>query len=150
VIMTNGDMFDDDILKPYHGIQWLENKGGLRFEPHPLAALAGAHRAVAVDLDGDGDLDIVASAFTGVAGGAATASLPTLVWLEQTRPRTFARHTIDVGLPMHATLDVGDLDGDGDADVVTGIFRIQGASDDWIEVWENQRRAPGARPSPVP
>ena len=32
VLMTNGDMFDDDILKPYHGIQWLENKGRLRFE----------------------------------------------------------------------------------------------------------------------
>ena len=40
VLMTNGDMFDDDILKPYHGIQWLENKGKLPFEAHPLAALA--------------------------------------------------------------------------------------------------------------
>src|SRR5882672_8408488 len=85
VLMTNGDMFDDDILKPYHGIQWLENKGRLRFEAHPLAALAGAHRAVAVDLDGDGDLDIV-----------------------------------------------------------TGIFRLQGTSDEWLEIWENQTRTPAS------
>src|SRR5262249_35007447 len=42
IIMTNGDMFDDDILKPYHGVQWLENVGHLKFVPHHLAALAGA------------------------------------------------------------------------------------------------------------
>ena len=147
VLMTNGDMFDDDILKPYHGIQWLENKGQLRFEAHPLAALAGAHRAVAVDLDGDGDLDIVASAFTGVVTGPAAAGLPSLVWLEQVKPGRFERHTLEVGAPVHATLDVGDVDRDGDVDVVTGIFRAQGASDHWLEVWENQKvsaPAPGA------
>jgi hypothetical protein len=145
VIVTNGDMFDDDILKPYHGIQWLENKGNLRFEAHPLASLAGAHRAVAVDVDGDGDLDVVASAFTGAAAGPATAQLPSLVWLEQGRGGRFARHTIAVGTPLHPTLDVGDLDGDGDIDIVTGVFRLQGTSDAWLEVWENQTRARSGR-----
>jgi hypothetical protein len=149
VLMTNGDMFDDDILKPYHGIQWLENEGKLRFEPHPLAALAGAHRAVAVDLDGDGDLDIVASAFTGMVMGQAAAGLPSLVWLEQVKPGRFERHTLEVGSPLHATLDVGDVDGDGDVDIVTGIFRLQGTSDHWLEVWENQKvSAPGPGAGP--
>src|SRR5262249_49360710 len=33
VLYTNGDTLDDPfLLKPYHGIQWLENKGNLRFE----------------------------------------------------------------------------------------------------------------------
>jgi FG-GAP-like repeat len=142
ILLTNGDMFDDDIIKPYHGIQWLENKGGLRFEPHPLAALAGAHRAVAVDLDGDGDLDIVASAFTGVVSPQAAATLPSLVWLEQVSRGKFERHTIEVGQTVHATLDVGDVDGDGDIDIVTGVFRPQGTGDHWLEVWENQKVRP--------
>ncbi len=150
VLVTNGDMFDDDILKPYHGIQWLENKGHLRFEPHPLATLAGAHRAVAVDLDGDGDLDIVASAFTGVVSGKAAEGLPSLVWLEQVSRGKFERHTIETGSPVHPTLDVGDVDGDGDVDIVTGVFRLQGTSDHWLEVWENQKVVRPASPPTSP
>jgi hypothetical protein len=136
VLVTNGDMFDDDILKPYHGVQWLENRGRLRFEPRPLARLAGAHRAVAADLDGDRDLDVVVSAFAGAAGGGR--DLPSLVWLEQVKRGRFVRHSIAAGRPRYPTLDVGDLDGDGDPDLVTGVFLLQGRSEEWLEVWENQ------------
>ena len=147
VIMTNGDMFDDDILKPYHGVQWLENTGHLKFVPHPLAGLAGAHRAVAADLDGDGDLDVAASAFSGIVGGKAAESLPALVWLEQTARGRFERHTIAVGTPAFPTLDAGDVDGDGDVDLVTGVFKLQSTSDEWMVVWENQGPK-GAAPKP--
>ena len=135
VLGTNGDMFDDDILKPYHGVQWLENKGGLRFEARPLARLAGAHRAAAGDLDGDGDLDIVASAFTGVVAGKAAEALPALVWLEQVKPGRFARHTIAAGPPLQSTLDLGDVDGDGDRwrsrSAATGRARAGRRSRSW-------------------
>jgi hypothetical protein len=144
ILATNGDMFDDGILKPYHGIQWLENLGGLRFAPHALANLAGAHRAIAKDLDGDGDLDILASAFTGLAEDPG-ASLPSLVWLEQTRRGRFERHTIATGTPSFATMDAGDIDGDGDVDVVAGVFKLRSKSEYWLEVWENQRLSPRAR-----
>jgi FG-GAP-like repeat len=138
VLVTNGDMLDDFRLKPYHGIRWLENRGGFPFVPHDLANLPGAHRARAVDLDGDGDLDVVACAFVEFkAEGtpvSVVAAFPSLVWLEQTSPGTFVRHTLERG-GRHVSLDVGDFDGDGDVDLVVGNFRT--GPGPWIELWEN-------------
>jgi hypothetical protein len=140
VLFTHGDSFDDGRVKPYHGIQWLENTGTYPFVEHTLAQMAGVHRAVAADMDGDGDLDIVACAL--LAGGSDVDEkvLPGVVWLEQTRPGTFVRHTIEMGFPRHATLDVGDIDGDGDMDIAVGYFSIEKSSASWVDVWVNKRR----------
>jgi len=140
VLLTHGDTFDDQIVKPYHGIQWLENTGGYPFVEHTLAQMPGVHRAEAADLDGDGDLDIVACAL--VAGGSDVGekTLPGLVWLEQAKPGTFVRHTIEMGVPRHATLDTGDIDGDGDIDIVVGNVAVDGPLSAWIDVWMNQLR----------
>jgi hypothetical protein len=68
--------------------------------------------------------------------------IPALVWVEQTKPGTFVRHTIEMGFPRHATLDVADLDGDGDMDVVTGYFSINRPAQSWVQVWLNQSKQP--------
>jgi FG-GAP-like repeat len=149
VLMTNGDTFDDRIVKPYHGIQWLENTGSFPFTPHTLAALPGVQRAQAADLDGDGDLDIVACAL-GPPEAQETRGIPSVVWLEHTRPGVFERHVLDAGPPTHATLDVGDYDNDGDADIVVGNFTLDTPVRGLVEVFENLRvtppRAARARP----
>jgi FG-GAP-like repeat len=140
VLVTNGDMLDDFQVKPYHGIRWLENRGTFPFVPHVIANLPGAHRARAIDLNGDGHLGVVACAFVDFnAEGTslkAVATYPSLVWLEQTSPGVFVRHTLERG-GRHVTLDVGDYDHDGDPDIVVGSFRS--GSGPWIEVWENLR-----------
>jgi hypothetical protein len=140
VLLTHGDTFDDGIVKPYHGIQWLENTGAYPFVEHTLAQLPGVHRAVAVDLDGDGDLDIVACALLAGGSDVDEKTLPAVIWLEQTKPGTFVRHTIEMGTPRHATLDVGDIDGDGDIDIVVGNFSITTPISSWVDVWVNQRK----------
>ena len=140
VLLTHGDTFDDGIVKPYHGIQWLENKGGFPFVEHTLAQMPGVHRAQAADLDGDGDLDIVATALLAGGSDVDEKTLPALAWLEQTKPGVFTRHTIEMGFPRHATLDLGDIDGDGDVDIVVGNFSVGPAVKSWVDVWLNGRK----------
>ena len=43
-----------------------------------------------------------------------------------------------MGSPRHATLDVGDLEGDGDVDIVVGLMTPDNKASAWVEVWENQ------------
>ena len=139
VLVTNGDMLDDFQLKPYHGIRWLENRGRFPFVPHDVAPFFGALRAQAADLDGDGDMDIVACSLVQLArtaeGPAPSRDLPSLVWLEQTAPGRFERHTLETG-GRHLSLDLGDADGDGDVDIV--VANSLSGTPGFVEVWENR------------
>jgi hypothetical protein len=121
---------------------WLENRGTYPFVAHTLAQIAGVHRAQAADLDNDGDLDIVACALLS-SREAQGVQLPAVVWLEQTRPGVFERHTLQIGVPTHATLDAADFDLDGDVDLVVGNFTSGSSPAPWIDVWENLTRSSG-------
>jgi hypothetical protein len=131
LLMTNGDSLDDFTVRPFHGIRWFENDGSFPWKQHDLALMPGVHRAQAADLDGDGDLDIVAAAFLPNAEHPAfqllerqgnLGAFTSLGWLEQTKPGVFVPHPLELGKLTHTTLDLGDFDGDGDVDVVTGNF----------------------------
>jgi hypothetical protein len=160
ILLANGDTFDDSLLKPYHGIAWLENLGkssksalpgpqqigggeaGIpRFAYHRLADLPGPHSIRAADLDGDGDLDVVASALVAGGAGDADRTLPGIVWLEQVSRGTFVRHTLKMGFPRHAGLAVGDYNGDGRVDLAFGNMATTGSMESWVEVWENRKMA---------
>jgi hypothetical protein len=135
VVYAHGDTMDDSLLKPYHGVEWLENRGTFPFTTRPVARIPGVHRARPIDLDGDGDLDIVAAAFVPDGGGAEAANLVSLAWLEQVKKGDFERRTLELGTPRHATLAVGDVDGDRRADIVVGNMATAGPVEAWGEVW---------------
>ena len=77
---------------------------------------------------------------TALLGGQASAGLPSLVWLEQTAPGKFERRTIDSNTPSHASLDVGDMDGDGKPEVAVGWFAVGREVGAWVDVWRNARK----------
>jgi hypothetical protein len=155
VLMTNGDSLDDFTIRPFHGIRLYENRGEFPFTQHDLAAMPGVHRAQAADMDGDGDLDIVACAFLpgtqhpqfqNIGRQGDVAGLTAVGWIEQVQPWQFRLHSLKKDIPSHVTLDLADFDGDGDVDLVTGNFvgftfgktDTGFTTDTWVELWENQ------------
>jgi hypothetical protein len=65
--------------------------------------------------------------------------LPSVVWLEQTLRGSFVLHVLESGVPTHATLDLGDLDRDGDIDIVVGNFSLDTPVASPVSLFENLR-----------
>ena len=142
-LYTNGDSFDSQLIKPYHGIWVLENQGSAEFSARRITALPGVHRAIAADLDLDGDLDIAAAAMLPASAVAdrPPESLQAVIWLEQTGPGQFARHVIEYGVPRYAAMTIGDVNGDLRPDIIVGVFQPESNSDANVaRIYWNQAR----------
>jgi hypothetical protein len=117
IVHGESDYFDDA------EIQWSENldgKGGA-WEAHPLPmnneSAGDFHSLAAHDFDGDGDIDIFAAESEWRAERARW-----FIWENMDgRGGRFERRTILEGLGAHNAI-VGDMDGDGDPDIVSKEF----------------------------
>lgn len=122
LLFTNGDGFDyaQPGERPWHGVQWLENLGNGTFRYHRIGDLAGAFSPVAVDVNGDGALDVVAS--SGFNRWTNPQAVSLMVFLNDGRQR-FTPHVL-ARTPTHLmTAAVAALDGPGQPPVIiTGGF----------------------------
>ena len=98
---------DLDIVAPG---TWYENPG---WPGHPAPGGGGNEEKVRVaDLNGDGRNDIILNSGDGTAD---------LAWYSSSTPKTgpWTKHLIEAGVVGGHSLDTGDVDGDGDLDVLS-------------------------------
>jgi len=117
ILYTNGDNLDLPTItpRPYHGVQWLENKGNLNFVWRDIYRCYGAYCAAAGDLNNDGNLDIVVTTLFNDWNDPKRASL---LWLENNGRQGFTPHTIATQPTHLISAAIGDTDGDGWLDIV--------------------------------
>ena len=136
VVMAHG-MRAALVPEDQHQIVWYENIGhpgtGLDWTQHRIGSLPYAFEAVASDLDGDGDKDVVATAW---------ARGDRLVWFEN-RPRdTWTMHVIKDKWSGANQAVVADLDGDQRSDIAAtadnGSQRIDYGGANELCWWRNE------------
>lgn len=146
ILYTNGDAFDyiPPQGRPWHGVQWLENKGNLKFEFHRICNFTGAYNARPVDIDFDGDLDLFCISGFNLWEKPESQSF---IWLENTGKMQFVRHDI-ANSPTHLlTLEMGDFNNDGLMDFVTGGMHAYPPFDRMgrITLWMNNGKLAGMK-----
>jgi hypothetical protein len=141
ILYTNGDAFDylPPLPRPWHGVQWLENLGGLKFKYHHITNFPGAFSARTTDIDKDDDEDIF------VVSGFNYWDKPTsesLVLLENNGENIFKKHTIAKSPTHLITLELGDFNNDGLIDLVTGGIYVYPPFDklERVTLWINNEK----------
>jgi hypothetical protein len=98
---------------------------------------------VAVDVDGDGLLDVLAVSF--LPKEFMRHAIPekhpdSIILLHQTAPGKFTRYALETSKNNHVTCAAGDLDGDGKIHLVTGdcfVYPLVGNPIPALSVWRN-------------
>jgi len=134
LLVSQGDVLDQPyLLKPYHGIFWLENRGALSFQPHSIGPMYGVHRALAFRDPGRPEkgtwANLVSVAFLPKEGFPQREAMKLesiLLWKpngeNQWSPAVLESITAD-----HVACEVGDFWGPASIGIAAGDFSGAGA-----------------------
>ena len=132
ILYANGDGFGPAATpgpRPWHGLQWLENTGGGTFKYHRIGDLPGAYSPIAVDLDRDGKMDVVAvAAYCG--WDKMNPLVASLAWFHNEGQERFTKRVLATTPKDLLALTSGDFDGNGQPVLVTGCFPVYPPYDD--------------------
>lgn len=119
ILYSNGDAFDymPPQGRPWHGVQWLENKGSLNFDFHRICSFTGATNVRAADIDNDNDIDLFAVSAFNIWDNPESQSF---IWLENDGNQNFKKREITKNPTHILTCEPGDFNNDGLIDVITG------------------------------
>jgi hypothetical protein len=138
IVYTNGDGFDYATpgSRPWHGVQWLENKGGGKFSYHRVGDFPGSYSPVVADLRGDGHQDIVTcSGFNDWSNPEAVS----LMAFENDGENHFTPRVL-AHAPTHLiVVKAADMFNDGRIELVTGAFMFYPPYDrvSRVTLWEH-------------
>jgi hypothetical protein len=121
IVYVCGDNADrTPILKDYHGIYIFLNDGKSNFKQSFFYQLNGAYKALVRDYDLDGDLDIAAISFF---PDYLRYPEESFIYLKNTGKMKFEDYSFsESSKGRWIVMDAGDMDADGDIDLVLGSF----------------------------
>lgn len=141
IVTVNGDNADKSyVQKPYHGLRIHINNGENKFSEKYFYPLNGATRMVAGDFDQDGDMDFaVLSTFPDYKNKPEFS----FVYLENKNKEKFDFEVFTIkesGLGRWFLLDAGDVDKDGDVDIILSSFTyvFTPVPDAFTKVWNDK------------
>ncbi|MCF7810143.1 FG-GAP-like repeat-containing protein, partial [bacterium] len=125
-VEMNNDGNIDIVACEMEDLYWYENNGEQEFEEHHIAQNSDdihyPRKVVVIDFDGDDDLDIFLTNYTGNS----------IYWYENSGDNEFEEHVVDDDFRAPRGLNATDFDNDGDVDVIAG-----GVAGDGLAWWEN-------------